>query len=279
MTDPARVARLPLQELIQYHLYHMEYKYRLVNRLSREQNRLVCSTKLMDLHGLGMKHLKSSCINMLKAIIKVSQDNYPEMLNKLIVVNVPWFFNVAWKIVKPWLNERTLAKIIILGTNYQEELHRYIDPANLPEWLHGTCPCGACVPEAEPLPPPPTEVIGRGSKFEQSLRLEKAGVTGSWSFSTKSGDIGFAAEFVADSGAAPITVVANARVDAHKDSIEGAYTAPEPGVLKLVWDNSYSYIYSKTLQYQLEVSELEAIEGELAEEQKQDPASEEQKQD
>jgi hypothetical protein len=42
-------------------------------------------------------------------------------------------FNLIWKIVKPWLNEQTLSKITILGTNYREQLHKAIDPANLPD--------------------------------------------------------------------------------------------------------------------------------------------------
>ena len=39
------------------------------------------------------------------------------------------------------LNEATIAKIQIFGTDYQEKLRERIDPANLPECLGGTCNC------------------------------------------------------------------------------------------------------------------------------------------
>lgn len=57
----------------------------------------------------------------------------------------PYLFSTVWSLVKPWLDEATVRKIHILGKNYKSELTQYIDPANLPTELGGTCKCvGGC---------------------------------------------------------------------------------------------------------------------------------------
>ena len=50
----------------------------------------------MDLDGLGSKHLTNTGRNYLTAAIHMSQAHYPEMLNKLIIINTPWVFNMVW---------------------------------------------------------------------------------------------------------------------------------------------------------------------------------------
>jgi 23S rRNA A2030 N6-methylase RlmJ len=89
----------------------MENKFAQLNRLSKQHDRLVGSVKIMDLDGLSSKHLTNTGRNYLTAAIHISQAHYPEMLNKLIIINTPWVFNMIWAIVKPWLHERTLAKV------------------------------------------------------------------------------------------------------------------------------------------------------------------------
>ena len=57
----------------------------------------------------------------------------------------PYLFSTVWSLVKPWLDEATVRKIHILGKGYKTELQQYIDPANLPAELGGTCKCvGGC---------------------------------------------------------------------------------------------------------------------------------------
>jgi len=38
-------------------------------------------------------------------------------------------------------------------------------------------------------------------------------------------------------------------VNSHLDPVKGEYKLEENGVVKLVWDNSYSYFSSKSLSY------------------------------
>jgi hypothetical protein len=44
----------------------------------------------------GSKHLAMTARHYLSAAIHISQQHYPEMLNKLIIINVPWLFTLIW---------------------------------------------------------------------------------------------------------------------------------------------------------------------------------------
>ena len=85
------------------------------NQISRENNCLLQSSVVMDLAELTKSQLK--WLPYFKIDTEYSELVCPEYLNHCIVVNTPWFFNMIWKIVKPWLDPRTLAKTHILGND------------------------------------------------------------------------------------------------------------------------------------------------------------------
>lgn len=75
----------------------------------------------------------------------ISQDRYPETMGKFYIINAPWAFSAVWAVIKPWLDPVTVAKISILGSNYQETLLQQIPAENLPKEFGGTCQClGGC---------------------------------------------------------------------------------------------------------------------------------------
>lgn len=70
-----------------------------------------------------------------KAMMSVLQDNYPERLGALHLVNTPWFISALATIVWPFMNSRTKAKINLKCT--QEDLLKYVDKEELFEGLGG----------------------------------------------------------------------------------------------------------------------------------------------
>ena len=112
-------------------------------------------TLIIDCRGLGWQHLYLPALKYLLAFGQIDQDNYPERLARAVVVNAPSVFTSIWSILKRGFDKRILEKVSIFGTTgYQEELAKIIDPANLPEYLGGTCKCshmpGGCVPCLQP---------------------------------------------------------------------------------------------------------------------------------
>ena len=70
---------------------------------------------------------------------------FPFSMGQLAIVNAPVSFTFIWSIIKPWLSQETVAKVDILGSDYQEVLLDWIDKENLPASLGGDCECeGGC---------------------------------------------------------------------------------------------------------------------------------------
>ena len=68
----------------------------------------------------------------MKEMSSVTSHNYPETMHKSVIVNAPSIFSSIWTLVKPMMHPRTVKKFIILKSNYQEELYKYIPVQNLP---------------------------------------------------------------------------------------------------------------------------------------------------
>lgn len=102
-----------------------------------------CCT-IMDLKGVGITRA-SQVYGYVKQASNISQNYYPERLGKLYLINAPWGFSSVWSYIKGWLDPVTVAKIHILGYDYQKELLKQVPAENLPVAFGGTCVCeGGC---------------------------------------------------------------------------------------------------------------------------------------
>lgn len=63
---------------------------------------------------------------MVKLASKISQDNYPEQLGQLMIVNAPWAFTATWTVIKGFIDEKTRAKVMLYGSSYKKELDKYV---------------------------------------------------------------------------------------------------------------------------------------------------------
>jgi len=76
------------------------------------------SLNIMDLNGLPFSVVThATARKVVKDVVKVLQDHYPELSGKLIIINAPRIFSIAWSFVRPMLDEKTVAKISIYGTD------------------------------------------------------------------------------------------------------------------------------------------------------------------
>eukprot|EP00455_Lapot_gusevi_P056078 TRINITY_DN9228_c0_g2_i1.p1 TRINITY_DN9228_c0_g2~~TRINITY_DN9228_c0_g2_i1.p1 ORF type:complete len:287 (-),score=79.26 TRINITY_DN9228_c0_g2_i1:133-906(-) len=226
--------------------------------MSREQNTLVRVVKICDLEGLGMRHINRGMFRYLKQIITTSQTYYPETLYKIIIINAPNVFNLAWRLVSPLLNARTLAKVSIFGKDYADEVGKWVRAEDLPRFLGGQCECeSGCVPrfneQAYFLP----LAVGRNSKQEVAVPVE-AGKYITWYFFTEKHDLGFSAKFVGQSGA-QVAVTPLQKHAANVFRVSGEYKAEESGTLHMTFDNTHTYFYSKNVFYRTIVSEQSII--------------------
>jgi hypothetical protein len=214
------------------------------------------STLIMDCAGLGMSQIYKPALAVLQAISTMDQKYYPEGMYKLFLTNCPRTVSIALGLVKPWLDVRVQQKIIMLKPHELSRLHAEIDPANLPEFLGGTCNCpGGCV--ALPTGEMPQEhndaastekvVVPAGQVTMKYITMTKGNTT-SWEFTTEQRSIGFGATF----GAANTTVVEYTKLERVEEPVSGFYSAEEDGVLTLKFDNSFSWMTGKTVLLRVE---------------------------
>ena len=81
---------------------------------------------------------------------KIIQDLYPELVHKVIVINPPMFFGPAFTLVRPFLAQRTIDRIVVCrDKDPYPTLSQYIDDEFIP----------ACYGGKGPDPDPTGEVI------------------------------------------------------------------------------------------------------------------------
>ena len=113
-----------IDQLLRYHVLCMEYQQRfLLPRESKRRGMLLDKLAvIMDLHGLGRRHLTSIALSALQKQSRIDQDNYPECLGKLFIVNAPWIFSTVWSIIKGFLDKNVQDKIRILSASTQTQI-------------------------------------------------------------------------------------------------------------------------------------------------------------
>jgi len=134
-------------EVVEYHIWIMERTEKL-RRECATSGRTLGVVVVQDLDGVGWGHMSLPALNLFKRCLSIDEANYPEHLRKMYVINTPWIFSMLWAIIKPWIDTNTLAKIKILGSNYQEALD-IIKPEDIPDYLGG--PIKNSVPNGGPF--------------------------------------------------------------------------------------------------------------------------------
>ncbi|CAG9321265.1 unnamed protein product [Blepharisma stoltei] len=99
------------------------------------------SLTILDLGGSSTKLMSKKVYKFIQMASKIGQDYYPEMLGRMFIVNTPMLFSVAWKVIRPWLDERTQHKISLEGSKFQKKLLELAPADNVPHILGGNCNC------------------------------------------------------------------------------------------------------------------------------------------
>ncbi|CAL8322251.1 unnamed protein product [Merluccius merluccius] len=100
-------------------------------------------TVIFDMSESGLGNID---MDFVKYIINCFKIYYPKFLSKMIIVDMPWIMNAAWKIVKTWLGPEAVSKLKFTS---RSEVLTLIDPEYLPPHMGGTDPFKYSYP---PLP-------------------------------------------------------------------------------------------------------------------------------
>lgn len=127
------------ERMVKFHIQEYERCIKQILPVcSRLANRQIDQTfGIMDVRGVGLSHLTGEVRRLMGTLTKFDQDNYPEMLGRICIINAPIAFRAVWSIVKTMLQPRTVNKIQICGTNYMKDLLEWVEMDSIPSWLGG----------------------------------------------------------------------------------------------------------------------------------------------
>jgi len=167
-------------------------------------------TVLVDLKGYNMRLASSSTLAVLHKRTRLEEDNYPEVVKRLFLINTPSLFASAWGIVAFFMDEGTRNKVQLVGADYLGTVLKYVESGNVPSFLGGSladcrgdAECrsivapGGLVPLAflcgvasDGLGAGEEEAVAAGRASELTLRVP-AGSTLAWKWGTAEKDLSF----------------------------------------------------------------------------------------
>ncbi|XP_054643342.1 motile sperm domain-containing protein 2 isoform X2 [Dunckerocampus dactyliophorus] len=100
-------------------------------------------TVVFDMSESGLSNID---MDFVKYVVNCFKVYYPKLLSKMIIVEMPWIMNAAWKIVKSWLGPEAISKLKFAS---RSEIQSFIDAEYLPPHMGGMDPFRYSYP---PLP-------------------------------------------------------------------------------------------------------------------------------
>ncbi|VFR02207.1 unnamed protein product [Cuscuta campestris] len=137
-----------LERFVKYHVTEQEktLNLRFPACSAAAKKHIASTTSIFDVKDVGMSNFSKNARNLFWKIQKIDSCYYPETLHRLFIVNAGPGFTLLWKLIKPFIEQRTQVKIQVLEDI--KNLAEVIDPSNLPTFLDGHCTCteyGGCL--------------------------------------------------------------------------------------------------------------------------------------
>uniref|UniRef100_A0A7S0EI57 CRAL-TRIO domain-containing protein n=1 Tax=Hanusia phi TaxID=3032 RepID=A0A7S0EI57_9CRYP len=256
LIDPAKLVKaVTLEEIRLYIIYEMEHKLIKLSQLTAETGIMFRALEIHDLKGLGMHHLATGPIGMLRKVVREVSANYVEMADKVLILNCP-FATVVRGVLRQVVPARSQHKLAVLGTREEyepilvnhaekDQYHACLFGGALPEGLEGG--------EDEMEKWAKVTVPARDKKVLQST--VKAGQTLLWCACPEALDIGLQVKFVAaaSSKSEILFESGSERVAALQ---RGSLQCSEDGTVYMTLDNSFSYMKQKIVSYDFEFLDM-----------------------
>jgi hypothetical protein len=243
----------------------MEYNEKFRRDFCKESGykELVQAVVIEDLHDLGMGHL--SMMYVIQQFGVIDGPNYPELLRKVFVLNVPPVFGMVWNGVKYiWSSgQKDRMKFISSGaSDLTSQLTQVIHPDFLPKMYGGNLDYSPpkrstyddILAEVKQIPKKEyvIETVKNGGKFTKEFTVAQGdqlfGTCVHYEFKTIDYGVKFYVQYVGKDGKA-VHIIDDGELNTHQIPSFGRFMMDKPGKYIVCWDNSSSWVTSKTLHY------------------------------
>jgi len=258
------LASVPIDDIMSYHIYATEKTMRLKKEISAKLGKNCYQGVIIeDVDGFGRKHMGSACIDLFKRLNSITSDNYPECLKAFMCINSPSLISVAYKLVKGFIDPETRKKVFVLGNKFKDELLQYIDEDQLiKEYggkneikLKGGGPYSDLKSNGTTYNPVNTTVAAGGTlHVPVTVKDNKAPTKINYTWNTNN-DIKFSVAYTGADGKGKKEALIEAKMVDPLTAGEqkGSVDAKQAGVYVFTFDNSHTWVKSRTLSYNLVV--------------------------
>ncbi|RLN14659.1 hypothetical protein BBJ28_00000307 [Nothophytophthora sp. Chile5] len=126
---------LSIEDLLRHYMYITEYLWRVV-----EPNDAGRSITVLDVTGIGMYDLGGEVLDFIKRASSFTGAHYPERSAHIFIINIPGWFNMIWRMVKPLIDPVTREKVSQHRSDAVEGYFTLIDLDQIPSDLGGNGP-------------------------------------------------------------------------------------------------------------------------------------------
>ncbi|VVB08623.1 unnamed protein product [Arabis nemorensis] len=189
-----------------------------------------------------------------KQALHLLQDNYPEFVSKQIFINVPWWYLAFYRIISPFMTQRSKSKLVFAGPSRSAEtLFKYISPEHVPVQYGGlsvdNCDCSSDFTHDDIA----TEITIKPTTKQtvEIIIYEKCTIV--WEIRVVGWEVLYGAEFVPENKEGYTVIIQKPRKMAAKDEpvVSQSFKVGEVGKILLTVDNPNST--KKMLIYRFKV--------------------------
>jgi len=129
---------------IKFRMWQLNSLIRYTRILSKKRGKYCGqATLVIDLEGFEFSKLYMPTFKLFNEANKLAQMVYPELLRRIIIINPPLVFSAVFALVKPFLFQRVIDKIVVAPRGKEVSiaaLQEYVSLDNLPAMYGGTAP-------------------------------------------------------------------------------------------------------------------------------------------
>ncbi|XP_066376270.1 patellin-4 [Miscanthus floridulus] len=192
-------------------------------------------TDLKNSPGPAKKDLRVA----VKQVLDLFQDNYPELVARNILINVPFWYYAFSTLFYPFLTQRTKNKFVVARpSKVTETLLKYIPIEAIPVKYGGLKRDGDTEFSADDGEV--TEITVKGSST-QTIEIEatEGDATLTWDLTVLGWEVNYKEEFVpADEGSYTIIIRKGKKMGSGEEAVHNSFRAGEPGKVVLTVENT-----------------------------------------
>ena len=269
------IDRIPKEDMYTANMAYREMAFQKCDTVTRNTGQLAKQVLFFDMQGSKLSDMMDRRMSDMYAdISKVSANVYPQLQEKMCLVNAPKWMSWVMAFFQRLLPTRTMEKFELFSSSSQmwesDWAKERLIKENAPAFMGGGKADDDLMPQLtgklRSYAPSPEITISARSQEVVDISIPVAPAQIKFNLIVVARGINFSAEFIQGKGSgpddclvpkstteAPVVLRPVSKLKADEGAQIGSWHVDTPGLVRVTFDNGYSMLRSKTVKYSLEV--------------------------